>query len=387
VQTIIVSGAVANKYLRAGEAWDRAQWVLGLKRLGFRVCFVEQIAASGCRDAAGAPAPFRQSANLAYLLQVAGQLGWANEVTLVHEGGDQTYGLTFADLRQVAADACLLINISGHLTLDDILRRVRRKVYLDEDPGFTQFWHASGHLRQGLDGHDYFFTVGENVGSPECAIPTGGIRWRPARQFAVLGEWPCNRQASLSRFTTIGSWRGPFGPVSYGGRTFGLKVHEFRKFIELPRRAQCAFELALDIDPADAADLAALREHGWHIVDPTEVVPDPAAFRQYLQRSGAEFSVAKGIYVETNSGWFSDRTARYLASGKPALVQDTGFGRHIPAGEGLVAFRTLEEAAAGAQRIAGAYDSHCRAARQLAEDYFDSDKILGRLLDEVGVAP
>jgi hypothetical protein len=387
VQTIIVSGAVANKYLRAGEAWHRAQWVLGLRQLGFRVYFVEQIAAAGCHDAAGAPAPFRQSANLAYLQEVAGQLGWADAVTLVHEGREETYGLSFADLREVAAEAALVINISGHLTLEEILRPIRRKVYIDEDPGFTQFWHAAGNSRLGLDGHDYYFTVGENVGKPGCAIPTGGIRWRPTRPFAVLSEWPCSRHASLSRFTTVGSWRGPYGPVNHGGRTYGLKVHEFRKFIELPRRVPCAFELALDIHQADAADLQALLDHGWHVVDPREVAANPVAFRRYLQGSGAEFSVAKGIYVETNSGWFSDRTVRYLASGKPALVQDTDFGRNIPAGEGLVAFRTLEEAAAGAERILTDYPRHCRAARALAEDYFDSDKVLGRLLEEVGLPP
>ena len=145
------------------------------------------------------------------------------------------------------------------------------------------------------------------------------------------------------------------------------------------------FEIALDIDPADERDLVALRDHGWHVVDPTVVASGPVAFRQYVQASGAEFSVAQGIYVETQSGWFSDRTVRYLASGRPVLVQDTGFSRNYPVGEGLVAFRTMDEAVAGAERIARDYAGHGRAARAIAEAYFDSDRVLGRLLEETGL--
>jgi hypothetical protein len=155
----------------------------------------------------------------------------------------------------------------------------------------------------------------------------------------------------------------------------------------LPDHLPQDFEIALDIHSTEAKDLTLLREHGWHIADPKIVASDPIKFRHYVQTSGAEFSVAQGIYVETNSGWFSDRTVRYLASGKPALVQDTGFSRNYPVGEGLIAFRTLAEAAAGAAQIARDYDSHSKAARSIAEEYFDSDKVLGRLIEEVDVAP
>src|SRR5262249_42281537 len=163
---------------------------------------------------------------------------------------------------------------------------------------------------------------------------------------------------------------------------YGLKVHEFRKCFGLPRQCRDretdrpVFEIALDIHPGDARDLAALRDNGWRIVDPGEVVPDPAAFRAYIQGSGGEFSVAQGIYAETNSGWFSDRSTRYLASGKPVLVLDTGFGENLLEGLGLVKFRTPDEAAAGMRRILKDYDEHCQAARAVAETYFDSDKVL-----------
>jgi hypothetical protein len=173
--------------------------------------------------------------------------------------------------------------------------------------------------------------------------------------------------------------------VSQDGRTFGLKVHEFRKYVEIPVQSRHTFEVALDIHPADQKDLQLLKDHRWQIVDPKQVVPDQCAFQRYVQGSSAEFSVAQGVYVETNSGWFSDRTTRYLASGKPALVQETGFSRNLPVGDGLIAFRTLDEAVAGAERIARDYRRQSKAARRLAEEYFDSDKVLGRLIEEIGV--
>jgi hypothetical protein len=265
------------------------------------------------------------------------------------------------------------------------LRRLRRKVYIDLDPGFTQFWHAAGSAGPRLAGHDSYFTIGENIGAPGCHIPTGDIRWLQTRQPVVLERWPV-APGALDRFTTIASWRGPYGPVRHDGRTYGLKVHEFRKFLTLPEQTQQHFEIALDIHPADGGDRDALLRHGWRIVEPRKVVPDPRAFRWYVQTSGAEFSVAQGIYVETHSGWVSDRTVRYLASGKPALVQDTGFSRNYPVGEGLVAFNTLEEAIAGAERIRRDYSAHCAAARAIAETYFDSNIVLSQLLDEAGVS-
>jgi hypothetical protein len=166
---------------------------------------------------------------------------------------------------------------------------------------------------------------------------------------------------------------------------YGLKVHEFRKVMELPTRVPLDFEIALDIYPGDDRDRESLEENGWHLVRPADTVRGPEAFRRYVQGSGAEFSVAQGIYVDTNSGWFSDRSVRYLASGRPALLQDTGFSANYPVGEGLVAFRTLDEAAAGAERIAADYPAHRAAARELAEERFDSGRVLPRFLEEAGL--
>jgi hypothetical protein len=386
--TVIVGGALANKPLNGGEAWVRLTWTLGLRRLGYQVCFVEQIAPEHCVDSRGDQADFASSINCAYFERVTGEFGLEGSACLVCGDGLETAGLSYPELIDRAADADVLVNISGHITSEEILRPPRTRVYVDVDPGFTQFWHASGTSGFSLDGHDRYVTVAANIGTADCPIPTGGLPWHPVAPPVLLDEWSEAPAPTLAdRFTTIATWRSPYGVVDYEGRTYGLKHHEFRKFFDLPRRAAAAaFEVALNVDPADAADLAALRDNGWRVVDPRDAVPDPASFRRFVRGSAAEFSVAQGIYVDTNSGWFSDRTACYLASGRPALVQDTGLGRSYPLGEGLLAFRDLDGAARGVGLIVADYEEHCRAARALAERRLDSDLVLGRLLDDLGIS-
>jgi hypothetical protein len=388
MRTIVVSGALANKPLNGGEAWVRLSWVRGLQRLGFRVVLAEQIAAGACVDAAGAPAAVAWSVNLAYFRSVVEWAGLAGSAALLDDEGRVVEGMGWDELAAAAKSAELLVNISGHLVLPALFDRFAKTAYVDIDPGFTQFWHADGTATLGP--HDYYFTIGEYIGAADCPIPTSGIPWKPVRQPVVLEDWAGAEApaggARPVRFTTVANWRGPFGRVEFGGRTYGLKLDEFRKCIDLPRRvAGAEFELALDIHPAEVNDLALLRENRWRLTDPKRAAATPESFREFVRGSGAEFSVAQGIYVETHSGWFSDRTTRYLAAGRPALVQDTGFGRRLPCGEGLVPFRNVDEAAAGAERIAGDYAKHGAAARAVAEDCFESGKVLGRMMEEVGV--
>jgi hypothetical protein len=184
-------------------------------------------------------------------------------------------------------------------------------------------------------------------------------------------------------FTSVGSWRGPFAPVEYEGRSFGLRVHEFRRFTELPALVDAPFEIALDIEPEDDADLRALRERSWGIADPSLVAADLPSYQRYVRESMAEIAVAKEMYVATRGGWFSDRSASYLASGKPVLAQDTGFGDSLPTGDGLLAFSTLEQAVRGAEEITVDLGHHSEAARSIAEEFFDSRKVLAELLEDL----
>lgn len=367
----IVGGALANRPGNGGGAWVRLSYVHGLRRLGFDPYFVEELERT-------------DDASIRYFDSVIAQSGLSGKAALI-VGAEDVRGLEHSELLEVAGAAEFLLNISGHLTWEPLMRRVARRIYLDLDPGFTQFWRASGVSSARLEGHDVYFTIGENIGDRVCPIPMVGIDWLSTRPPVVLDDWPVSANGDRGLVTTVGSWRGPYGPVEWKGKRYGLKVHEFRKVIELPERAPQSFELAFDIHPADSRDGVLLERHGWRLVDPKEVAFDPDSFRRYVQRSGAEFSASQGVYVETESGWISDRTVRYLASGKPALVQETGFSRNVPTGEGLLSYRTLDEAVAGAEAIASDYARHAQAARALAAEHFGSDEILGRLLDEAHV--
>lgn len=383
--TAIVSGAIANKPLSGGEAWVRLSWLLGLQRLGFEVFFLEQIEESACVDARGRPAGFEASANLAHFESVSRDFG-LHESASLRCGDVAVGGIEAGRWPALIGEADLLLNLSGHLALDEGKARPRRSVYVDLDPGFTQAWHADSSVDFAIPPHDHYVTVGTNIGAEQCTIPTCGIEWIGTLPPVVLERWPSAPVAASSlRFSTVATWRTPHGPLRLGDRSFAPKHHEFRRFLELPRRASgLGFELALDIHPADAADAEALVENGWRLADPREVAGTPQRFREYLSSSDAEFSVAHGAYVDTRSGWFSDRSAAYLACGRPVLVQDTGLTA-FPSGEGMVTFRTPEEAIAGALEIAANSAAHAEAARALAVARLDSDVILGELLARIGV--
>lgn len=380
MSTILVSGAIANKPLSGGEAWVRMSWVRGLRRLGWDVCLVEQIDSSQCLDSEGRAVPLESSVNLSTFESAVSALAPDCPAALICDGGQTTFGLAFDDVVDRAEDAELLVNISGHLDIEPIKAGPRRRAYVDVDPGFTQIWAADDAAVR-LGGHDVYFTVGENIGMPDCPIPTGGLEWLPLPPPVTLADWPVVPAVADGRCTTVATWRSPLGTLSHGEVEFQGKHHQWRRVAELPRLTSQKFEIALQIHPGDSEDRASMEGNGWRLVDPREVAGDPLAFRSYVQGSAAEFSVAHPVYVDTASGWLSDRTVRYLASGRPALVQDTGAGRRYPVGEGLLTFDTVEEAVAGAAAIDRDYEAHSQAARSLAETYFDSDLVLERFLE------
>jgi hypothetical protein len=369
-RSVVVGGALANKAGSGGEAWVRMSWVRGLQSLGLDTWFVEQ---------ANDPT----AEQVAYFDRTIAEFGLGERATLITGDGVRR-GPAMTELLDVAAES-VLVNISGHIDLPELFASFRRRVYVDIDPGFTQSWWASDLPGHRLDGHDVFATIGEGIGRADCPIPTCGLDWLHVRQPVVLDDWRPPVDRRFDRFTTVGSWRGPFGPVTIDDRSLGLKVHEFRRFLSLPADSGLPFELALAIDPADSADRAVLVDAGWALVQPSDVADGPRDFRRYVEQSGAEFSVAQGVYVHTRSGWFSDRTVRYLASGRPALVQDTGFARTLPTGTGLVAFGNLDEAVAGAADIVARYDEHAARAREIAASYFDARAVLGRFCEQCSI--
>ena len=309
---VILSSVIATKCHNGGNAWAVASWIHGLRKLGFEVYFVEQIDPTSCVDADGSPTSLADSVGLEYFSRVTQQLGLDGAAALICEPDQTSYGLTRAELLDLAGDAALLVNVSGHLTAEWLKSRPRCRVYLDLDPGFTQLWHAAGDAGARLAGHDAFFTIGENIGRPGCSIPTAGITWQHTRQPAVLDQWPvvpADRARSLhhGRYVARAVRSG-----LYAGQSYGSKVHELRKLMDLPDRTGQCFELALDIHPDEGRDRALLEERGWHLVDPRTVAADPFDFRDYIQGSGAEFSVAQSVYAATECGWFSDRTVCYL---------------------------------------------------------------------------
>jgi hypothetical protein len=400
--SVVLGAGLCRRPLNGGGVWARLQWFFGLRRLGVDVYIVDQLSPGSCVDTTGAITTLERSLNLAYFREIIETFGLRGSAALIYGDGDAFEGATAGELLDRAEAADLLINIAGKLDWEPLLRSFRRRAYVDVDPGFTQFSGSSASGGSPLAGYDRYFTTGLNIGADDCLIPAGGVRWRPISLPVALDQWPVAAAADPDRFTTVATWRGrPFGSLEHQGRTFGFKADEFRKFAKLPLRVERTFEIALNLDAPkpllpdgpyppvlDAKvreEVELLTRHGWRLVDPRVATPNPLAFRRYVQDSGAEFSAARGIVVETRSGWFSDRTACYLASGKPVLVQDTGVDSFLPVGEGLLAFRTLDEAVDGARKIGRDYRLHCEAARAIAERYFDSDEVLGRLLEEVAL--
>jgi hypothetical protein len=253
---------------------------------------------------------------------------------------------------------------------------------LDLDPVFTQLWHANEGVDMRLDAHTHFVTISDAIGRSDSTIPSCGRDWLPTLPPVVLDEWPVATRLEHRAITTVGHWRS-YGSIHHAGVQYGQKVHSLRPLIGLPSRTSGRFALALAIHPDETNDLDALRENGWTLLDPAAVASTPDHYRRFVQGSWAEFGLTKAGYVLSDSGWFSDRSACYLASGRPVIAQDTGFGRRLPTGTGLFAFSTAEDVVAAIEELQRDYERHSAAARELAAIHLDSDRVLGALLDRL----
>ena len=402
---IIVTGLIAQHPRLGGVTWDYVQYVLGLARLGHDVYYVED-SGEWPYNFDGGPSGDDWvardcKANVAHLAEIMSRFGlaenWAYRFPIT--GG--WYGLSDAKRRNIIDSAELILNVSGLFEHPDEYGRAGRLAYIDSDPVFTQVKLARGDLKfcARVNAHHVHFSFGECL---SAAGPRTAHRWRPTRQPIVLSEWhPSLRHRDA--FTTVMSWTS-YKPLTFAGRTYAQKDVELTKFLQLPNQApRGTLEIALgttehaDWEQQDsvsarvdqptagrprstARDL--LRDAGWHVVDAMQLCGDLESYRRYLVSSKAEWSVAKNGYVVGQPGWFSCRSACYLAAGRPVVVQDTGFSSILPVGEGILTFRTLDEAAWAIREIEGDYEQHSKTARAIAEEYFDSGKVLTRLIDD-----
>ncbi|HKT83746.1 MAG TPA: hypothetical protein VJQ84_07910 [Solirubrobacterales bacterium] len=377
--TIAVSGSIAQRPGRAGHAWVFLNYLLGLRDLGYEVLFLDRLEAA-MLNGEGSGGDAGDSLGARWLVELMAGAGLDDSFALLLDDAE-TIGQSRRQALERIKSSSLLLDFNGFLDDEELLAAAPRRAYLDIDPGFAQMWSELG-LADPFAGYDAFASVGLNLGSAECAVPDAGRDWVTTPQPVLLERWPVIEGGSA--FTSVGSWRGPFGPVEYEGETYGLRAHEFRRFAELPQRIDAPCEIALDIDPADGADVERLEAGGWDLCDPATIAADLERYRAYLGSSRAEIGVAKGMYVRSRGGWFSDRSACYLASGKPVLAQDTGFGSALPVGEGLLSFDDVDSAAGAAEDVLADPRRHACAAREIAVEIFDSRKVLPALLERLG---
>jgi hypothetical protein len=380
---ILVSGMIATVPYQGGATWAVLQYVLGLRRLGHDVCFVESIAPELIRPGGARLADSEQGR---YFAAVSAQFDLGGRAALIESRGADTVGMSGEEVQRFADHADMVFNLSGVLRDERLLAPVPLRVFVDLDPAFTQMWHAGEGIDFGFANHNRFVTIGMNIGRSDCPVPTCGLPWIVTPQPIVLERWPACDPSALDRdaaFTTIANWRA-YGSITYDGVFYGQKAHSLRPLIALPASTGARFLLALSIHPEEARDIAMLAANGWERADPRMAAGDAASYAAFIRSSRAEFGVAKRGYAASRCGWFSDRSLCYLASGRPVLAQETGFTRWLAAGEGIVAFSLLEDARTGVDAILGDYARHARAARAIAEGVFDSDRVLPALLERIG---
>jgi len=371
------------RYPLGGYAWQALHFLAGLRALGCDVFFYEDTEYYGDAYVPGADA---MTTDYDYGVRAASEFfaahGFGDAWAFWDAAADATYGADAERTRAALADADLFINLAG-VNRVPLARRPRAvAAYVDLDPAYTQLRLAQGDaaLAAMVAEHAVHFTLGENIGTAACRIPTGQVRWQPMRQPIVPELWeplPCEPGAP---FTTIGKWDATGRDVTFDGEVFGWRKRtEWFRFLDLPRATGQRFSPAMDV-ASKPEDLARLEAAGWEVVDPLEVSRDPRVYRAFIRSSGGEFTVAKDVNVRLRSGWFSDRSACYLAAGRPVVNQDTGFDEHLPTGEGLFTFRTPSDAVAAFATIAADYPRHCRAARRIAEEHFAPARVLATLV-------
>jgi hypothetical protein len=367
---LILGGVVAGVPGHGGATWAALQYALGLRALGHDVLVLDEVRGPGD--------PAARAACLAHVVQA---FGFEERAALL-TGGGGAIGCSYDEVLTFAVSADLLVNLAGTVRDTAILEAVPRRLLVDLDPAFTQLWHAQG-VDVGISTHDRFASVGLRLGEPECELPDGGVRWAPTLPPVVLSHWPVAVDEPTEGLTAIANWRS-YGTIEHDGVRYGQKAHSVRALIDLPRLLDDPPRFALLIDPGEHADIAALHRHGWVLIDAAHETATPESYARFVRASEAELGIAKEGYVVSRCGWFSDRSACYLASGRPVVAQRTGWQHVLPEGEGLLGFDDAAEAAEAVAAVRADPARHAAAARAVAEEWLDARRVLPRLL-EVGL--
>jgi hypothetical protein len=384
---VVVFG-IAFLYPLAGVTWQFLHYLVGLRRLGFDPYYVEDSSRWVYDPALGdfTPDPARNIAAVLPALQAHG-FGdrWACRV---HALDGRCYGLPQSRLRALYRDAVAMLNVTGAQEVREEHLGGARRLYVETDPVASQLGVAEGDPKtiEQLAAHDVLFTYGENLGRPDCGVPIERFTWQPTRQPVVLDFWPPAPPTEHAPYTTIATWRHQNDRVFRGETYYWSKEREFLKVLDLPRRCPAPIELALDITPDAPQTEPLLREHGWRVVPAADVSRDVMVYRDYVRASRGEFTVAKDQNIRLRSGWFSDRSACYLAAGRPVVTQETGFSSILPTGRGLFGWLDEGEIVAAVDAIERDYAGNCRAAREIAAEYFAAETVLGSLMERAGLS-
>jgi hypothetical protein len=363
-----------------GMAWHYLQFVLGLARLGHDVYFVEDSDEyPSCWDPSRKVMDTDPAHGVQFTQYTFDKVGIADRWAYYDWHRSSWLGPCAQRIGDICATADLVLNVSGVNPLRPWLMDVPVRVLVDTDPGFTQIKHLTETpARELAEKHNRFLTFGENIGREDCAIPDDGFAWQPARQPVVLDAWPVTPGPPDGEIRTLMQWDS-YPQREYNGKSYGMKSDSFTPFMRLPSQVGVPLALAATRLPEDTQSL--LRRENWRLLNPAGPSRDAWTYQSYIQESKAEFTVAKQGYVITGCGWFSERSACFLASGRPVVAQDTRYSRWLPTGSGVLPFTTIEDAVAAIEEVGGRYDFHCRCARQIADEYFDHRKVLPSLID------
>ena len=369
----------------AGIAWQAVHYLVGLEKLGYEAWYVEDHGANPY-DPRSNSVVMDCAYNVAYLRAAMERYGLAGRWAYWDAINDFYHGLSRERVAALYAEADAVINLCGATKLRDEHLACPVRIMIDTDPVYEQIKYAKADpgARAYLDAHTDFFTYGENLGTPACAIPLCGVPWRPTRPPVVTELWP-EATAAAPAFSTIATWENKGKNIDFAGATYLWSKHvNFLKFLDLPRyRPDAGFRMAMA--PPDDAVRDEVESQGWSLVDPVPLSADMDRYHDFIAGSRGEFTVAKDIYTRPNSGWFSDRAVCYLAAGRPVVTMRTGFAAHCPVGEGLFDYATHDEALTAIDAIAADYPRHSRAARGIAQDYFASERVIAELLGRCGL--